>query len=207
MTTGKLNINTRKLLVTLGLVVSAVSASLWFFSTDYPLIIKNRYFSSPIENYMSVNIGDKREDVMYKLGSPGYVFGEQEKKCGKDFTWECGIPIFSTNEAEEGIPKISKELKNYNVYIYSDGPLTQKFVSVYFDKKDQVVKIGCKVKCEKRLGVGINSREDEIRRLIGNPSNSEIDANSGVKTLSYTKLNLKLYLTKMKVYMVEVGPT
>jgi hypothetical protein len=52
------------------------------------------------------------------------------------------------------------------------------------------------------LCVNIGDTEGDVKSALGQPSLEEL---SGVtKTITYDKLNVRLYLTKQKVYMIKV---
>jgi hypothetical protein len=197
--------NIRNSLKLIGLAALISAVSLWFFSTDYPTMIKNRYFTGSIENYMNVSIGDKREDVLYKLGRPISVLGDPGK-CNDNQPWSCLRRVYFTGETSDKINKIDKDIKFFNVYNYPDNSNSSDSFSIYFDTKNQVKTMDCTGKCDAILGITISSDERDLIRLLGNPSSSKINAGSGIKTVTYKKFNLTFYLEKMKVYMIVVGP-
>jgi len=195
----------RNLFKPIGLITLILLFFIWFISTDYPAIVKNRYFTGPINNYMNVSIGDTRADVLYKLGRPPYVFGPLNG-CTDDKPWSCSRIVYSTDENSIDTAKIDKDMKFYEIYEYEDYDGSKNSFMISFDKNNQVRTVTCLKVCDAVLGIGLNSEESDLRRFLGDPSISEVSADSGVKTLSYSKYNLTFYLTKMKVYMIIIGP-
>lgn len=196
--------NIRKSLKLIGLAAIISAVSLWFFTTDYPTMMKNRYFTGSIENYMNVTIGDRREEVLYKLGRPHYVLGDPGK-CNGNQPWDCSRRVYFTDESSDSIDKIDKDIKFYNVYNYLTNPNLLDSFSIYFDENNKVKTLDCRGKCDAILGISTSSDERDLIRFLGNPTSSKIDANSGIKIVSYKKYNLTFYLEKMKVYMIVVG--
>jgi hypothetical protein len=196
--------NIRKSLKLIGLAAIISAVSLWFFTTDYPTMMKNRYFTGSIENYMNVTIGDRREEVLYKLGRPHYVLGDPGK-CNGNQPWDCSRRVYFTDGSSDSIDKIDKDIKFYNVYNYLTNPNLLDSFSIYFDENNKVKTLHCRGKCDAILGISTSSDERDLIRFLGNPTSSKIDANSGIKIVSYKKYNLLFYLEKMKVYMIVVG--
>jgi hypothetical protein len=196
--------NIRKSLKLIGLAAIISAVSLWFFTTDYQTMMKNRYFTGSIENYMNVTIGDRREEVLYKLGRPHYVLGDPGK-CNGNQPWDCSRRVYFTDGSSDSIDKIDKDIKFYNVYNYLTNPNLLDSFSIYFDENNKVKTLHCRGKCDAILGISTSSDERDLIRFLGNPTSSKIDANSGIKIVSYKKYNLLFYLEKMKVYMIVVG--
>ena len=202
--------NIRNLLKLIGLVTVISAVPLWFFSTDYPTMIMNRYLTGPVKNYMNVRIGDKREDILYKLGPPNYVLGEKivcvSKKtpyCGSRTLYVTGL---NSNFIDKTTDKMENKFEDYSIFYYSeDVNYTNKSLSVFFDKNKKVYSVSCTEKCDPVLGVGIGTNENRVIKLLGNNYKQKIDEFSFVKTLRYDELNITLYLEKQKVYYIIVG--
>jgi len=195
----------RNLFKTIGAIIIIFLFSIWFIGSDYPQIIKNRYFTGPINNYMNVSIGDTRAEVLYKLGRPPYVFGPLNG-CTDDKPWKCDRIVYSTDEKSLDSAKIDKDIKFYEIYEYEKYDGLKNSFMISFDKNNEVRTITCLKFCDAVLGINLNSDESDLRRFLGDPSISEVSADSGIKTISYRKFNLTFYLTKMKVYLIRIGP-
>lgn len=195
--TLKKNIRNSLKLIGLAALISAVS--LWFFSTDYPTMIKNRYLTGSIENYMNVSIGDKREDILYKLGAPDYVV-QSIGRC-KDGSNGCfeKYPTSSFVESEK-----NKNIKNYGIYVF-ENPSNYRGTLILVIKNNKVDRIICQDICSSILGINLGDSEKHIKKIIGNPSISEIDSIKGSKTLIYEKLNLRLSFIKLRLVEIDIG--
>lgn len=203
MTTKTLTKIFRNPVKLIGLAILISLVSVWVFSTDYPKIIKNRYFAGPIENYMSVGIGDERAEVLYKLGKPPFVLGDLNGCTDpKKF---CGRRVYTTDENSVDFAKIDKDIEFYEVYEYENNFPSKDSFSIFFDNKRKVRSITCQGSCDPVFGIFIGSDERDLTKFLGNPSGSKIDVGSGVKTISYSRFNLSFYLEKMKIYMIVIG--
>ncbi len=162
-------------------------------------MIKNRYFTGSIENYMNVSIGDKREDVLYKLGAPDYVV-QSIGRC-KDGSNGCfeKYPTSSFGESEK-----NKNINKYGIYVF-DNPSNYRGTLILVIKNNKVNRIVCQNICSSILGINVGDSEKYVKKIIGNPSRSEIDPIKGSKTLIYDKLNLRLSFIKLSLVEIDIG--
>jgi hypothetical protein len=160
--------------------------------------------------YYGVDISDGKSEVEYKLGVPPNVVGPvDESQSG----WRRAAPVYDvsadpskdTNAMPHGRDFVSFDEWSYSVPSDPGGHL-----SIMFDPETKKVReIGCfsssvtRGSCNGAAGVNVGDNEADVKSNLGAPMSEEL---SGVsKSLTYSKLNVKLYLTKQKVYMIEIG--
>lgn len=185
-------------------IVALTGGVWWLIHADCPRVIQNRYLQGPITSYMGVNIGDTREEVLYKIGKPPYVFGAAACEVKERCYWS----VYSTNTELDNIkkdaPKSGKDLWNFNVYLYeNEASNNRKELLIQF-RKNKVKMIRCINQCSKLIGLSIKTRESIVYRILGKPNKEYINPESGEKTMSYEKYNLVLMLRKQEVYLLSV---
>lgn len=185
-------------------VAALVGGVLWLIRADYLRMIQNKYFQGPVTSYMGVNIGDTREEVLYKIGKPSYVFGAAACKVKDSCYWNVYDANTDLEDVDNHAPKTEKDFRTFGVYVYADRISNKiKEVSVQF-RNNKVRMIFCRNKCESILGVSTGTKESDVYKLIGTPDKESIDPEFGNKTMIYKKFNLTLMLEKRTVYSVSV---
>jgi hypothetical protein len=107
--------------------------------------------------------------------------------------------VILTNDKNEG-----HLISQSDVWFYPDQQTT---ITIDFDKPGGVItSIACISQatygCPEIFGIRVGTDEDHVLKHLGKP-NAEVFRDSA-KVLRYNRYNMTLYLTKKKVYMVEV---
>lgn len=159
--------------------------------------------------YYGVDLSDGKSEVEYKLGVPPNVVGPvDESQSG----WRRGPPVYdvSANSANINALPRGRDFQSFDEWSYSVPSDAGGHLSVTFDPETKKVReIGCftssvtRGACNGAAGVNVGDSEANVKNTLGQPTSENL---SGVsKSLIYGKLNIKLYLTKQMVYMIEVG--
>jgi outer membrane protein assembly factor BamE (lipoprotein component of BamABCDE complex) len=132
------------------------------------------------------------DEVRYVLGTPAYVDYE-----GKDDSFPGRVWV-KVEEIPDG-----KSMRDYDGWNYLFDNESHR-VSLIFDKTtNKLSEVSCystKGTCASILKIKTGMDEVDVLALLGKPELQTLKG--GVKTMYYTKLNLVLYLEKLRVYWV-----
>jgi len=146
-------------------------------------------------SYYGVALGMTKDEVRYELGQPSNVTTPGDLTGAKP--WERYSEVVPVGK----IPG-DKQVEDYHSWSY-DGPPR---IDIDFDTASgKVISVGCyagDAHCNNVLTLSDGTSEHDVVERLGDPSKEQIDG--ATKIMSYRKLNLELYLTKEKVYMVKV---
>jgi hypothetical protein len=150
-----------------------------------------------LAEYAGLKLGESQEHVKYVLGNPPefMVFGTKDPNNGN----REGPRVIQTNDKNEG-----HLISQSDVWFYPDQQTTK---TIDFDKPGGVItSITCITQttygCPAIFGIRYGTEEDRVFEHLGKPD-AEVFRDS-VKVLRYNRYNMTLYLTKKKVYMLEV---
>jgi hypothetical protein len=169
------------------------------------------YLHRPVQqtSYYGVSLSDGKSEVQYKLGVPTYVYGPPET--GTEFNGAQRVYRVDGDPTTDksALPR-GQNFFSFDDWSYAAISSTGGRLEVWFEAKTKKVReIACyahKVEPGSRnsvAGVDIGDTEDHVKSALGVPSSEKLDGVT--KTLVYDRLNIQLYLEKMKVYMIEVG--
>jgi hypothetical protein len=199
------------ILIGLAIIAALVTGSGVYYGVQHRPI--------PQHEYANVELSSSKNDVKYRLGDPDGVI---EDDCTKDY-FRCNYRLYivNGNDKKNALPT-AKTFLEFNRWTYTqknaDGNETG-YVEVDFDPKAKTVsKVSCFASatnnpfaCEiidfsrsKSDLISIGTKEDELKRWLGEPTEEKLDANSSSKFMTYNNLNLDFYLVKQKVYMITV---
>jgi hypothetical protein len=143
-----------------------------------------------LTEYAGLKLGESQEHVKYVLGNPPefLVFGAKDDP-----------RVILTKDKNEG-----HLIAQSDVWFYPDQQTTK---TIEFDKPGGVItSISCISQttygCPEIFGIRDGTDEDHVLKHLGNPD-AEVFRDSA-KVLRYNRYNMTLYLTKKKVYMLEV---
>jgi outer membrane protein assembly factor BamE (lipoprotein component of BamABCDE complex) len=146
----------------------------------------------PPKDYYGLRLGMSFDEVRYVLGTPAYVDYE-----GKDDSFPGRVWV-KVEEIPDG-----KSMRDYDGWNYLFDNESHR-VSLIFDKTtNKLSEVSCystKGTCASILKIKTGMDEVDVLALLGKPELQTLKG--GVKTMYYTKLNLVLYLEKLRVYWV-----
>jgi hypothetical protein len=164
-------------------------------------------FMKQLDSYYHVRLGDDREEVLYRLGSPPFVLGEPEKG-----DWGYWQKVFYTDNSDpKNAMPADKSINDFYSWSYrpdssviGTGSITVMFAKV----EKQVRSISCMDDefrpagvCPDLVGVAIGDSEEDVQRKLGEPMRFKRDGVS--KTLRYDDIGVEFLLTKGKVYQLR----
>ena len=150
--------------------------------------------------YSDIDLGMKMLEVRYVKGEPSYVM----LPTIKSGPYAGSAPIIESKNFKQG-----QLAENYLSWGY-DAADKRSYVEVDFDSKTRKVdQITCYSEgffnCPPLLGILDGDEEENVISRLGQPTHVAFETGSGVKRLTYTNLNVRYYLLKKRVYMLQVG--
>ena len=145
--------------------------------------------------YAGLRLGMTQDEVMYVKGNPPYVLADEP-----DSQWKGFMRVIDTKNLEEG-----KRAIDYSDWGFRE---TLRHIDVTFNPaRTAVTIIQCTSddkgnRCPALGGVRDGDSEKEVLRKLGNPTSSKIDGVT--KQMSYRDLNIEIWLTKERVYMLAL---
>ena len=178
-------------------VITLTGVGVWIFQSDYPTIVKNRFFQGKVTSYMGVKIGDDKENAHYKLGIPNVLRKQEEcpevEMC-EYYYFDKELPNYiDFSSANAILVDNNFNVKNGNWWLYVNKYNTKSFVKLKFHK-EKIHKIACGSNCETILGVDYGMQEKNVLFMLGNPDTIIIE--NGVKSMTYKKYNLQIDLMR-----------
>jgi hypothetical protein len=173
--------------------------------------------------WSEVSLYETKKAVRDRIGIPDAVI---EDDCTKD-EFGCNFREYYVNGTDpKNVIPDGKSFSEYNRWSYAqklaDGSATGYF-EVDFDRTTKKVdKVGCFANSTDNpfvcgiiavskendnldpTTIAIGTTEDELKKILGNPSSEKVDAPSSSKTIEYKDYNLEFDLAKWKVYMIFV---
>lgn len=163
-------------------------------------------FTSYRNGYCNISLSNNQAEVMYRLGTPTYVYGPSVKMLGG-----YASHIYSVDPSED--PKNAmpdgKSATDFDQWSYtgisSIGPSGRLDVS--FQKSNgQAQRISClgasAKSCPSLAGISIGTTEEALRGFLGEPDTQKLEGVA--KIVVYKKLGLEFYLTEDKVYNIAL---
>lgn len=168
------------------------------------------YLGRPLQqtSYYGIALSDGKSEVQYKLGVPPHAVGPPGTGSG----WRAAPLVYDVDgdpaTDKSALPR-GQNFSDFDEWSYTAPSGTGGRLDVSFDPETKKVwEIACfsstveRGSCNSAAGVNIGDTEGDVKSALGQPSLEEL---SGVtKTITYDKLNVRLYLTKQKVYMIKV---
>lgn len=153
----------------------------------------------PKSYYGVVLNGDRKPDVLYKLGFPSMVPSGNWNPSPRNVA-----PYWVQLSDLDTVQKYDEWVWHWRAKKYRD-------VYVGFDKSSGTVatvecSAGTRVLCPPLVGIMIGDSEDKVRSQLGSPSSESIDRKWFTKTLVYGTLNVQFHLNLGKVYEMRLGP-
>jgi hypothetical protein len=159
-----------------------------------------------------VKLTDHRADVEYRLGSPGEVLGPIEKVTGPHSeVWGESRRVFEVDgpKGDQNTIPEGKTISDFDVWSYPGKDVGD--LSVEFDKRGKVSELSClsfadnPFACGLVAGLWITDPEEHVLRL-GKPTRVVLDGTT--KMMRYDDIGLEVWLTKAKVYSLQIrSPT
>lgn len=162
-----------------------------------------------ITKYEHLEFGMDMNEVVYNLGTASNVFEEENSEITlSDGTVLKGgfLMLISADELKNK----KKTFRDYFHWQYEDKN-SAKTITVAFDEKTkQVISIGCMVDSRKNNaqsicdvnGIHTNTSEDYVIKRLGQPS--EVSFQGATKSMVYSQLNMKIYLSLRQVYYIKI---
>lgn len=150
-----------------------------------------------LAEYSGITLGESPEHVKYAIGNPSRIEHKGEDASPKNQSEERGA-VLKVDDKNEHLISKSKE------WMYSIG---QNLTTIEFDKPGgSVVSISCfsfmSYVCPEVFGIRVGTDEKDVLNHLGKPDAEILE--DARKVLRFNRYNLTLYLTKKKVYMLEV---
>jgi hypothetical protein len=175
--------NWQKVLAIAALCATVGMGTWWYLSTTLPA-----------KAYYGLTLGMSYDEVRYVLGAPqfvNYLVGDGS------FPGRLLVKV-------DNIPA-GKSMLDYDGWDYSSDSESRR-VSLIFDKPTgRLTEVSCYSQsgtCDELLKVRTGMDENEVLSRLGKADQQTLEF--GVKTLYYAKLNLVLYLEKLRVYMIAL---
>lgn len=147
--------------------------------------------------YADISLGDSMAEVRYAKGVPTDVMEPDADNRLRG--WLLNIPV-----AE--LPK-GKQVTDYLDWSY-DSEYQGRIDVKFSPESKSVIRVLCYSSkgrsCDSLVGVSSGSSEAHILDRLGEPSSTEIDSASGVKTLRYSQFNATYLLQERQVYMLRL---
>ncbi len=176
-----------------------------------------RQFHADLTTYRGVTIGQTKTDVQYALGAPQTVQGPETLA---ENGWKISSPLLvNPNEKNDDVPKgydaipANNSATDYNQWHFWNHEGT--FDVDFNGKTGRVESVTCTcwqesvrpMPCVPLFGVGQDTDEGEVRRLLGKPDKEEVSGGETFmgmpmqvsKTMDYNALGLHLVLAKRQV--------
>jgi hypothetical protein len=184
-------------------VVTGAAAILAVGLVSAILLRTYREYSDGTRKYADVTLGDTREEVRYRLGSPPVVFG---KALGDTSgPWGDFQPLYYADPKRDPVNQLPKGTTDKDYDEWSYDPSSVSSLNVKFDMKtDRVIGIGCfdfsstHSDCPSILGVNSGDSEASLFRKLGKPTRQVVK--SGTKNVHYDDLGVDFVLGRAKVY-------
>jgi hypothetical protein len=171
------------------------------------------YLHRPVQqtSYYGVALSDGKSEVQYKLSVPPRVVAKPEMNPNDEWSRFPSVYDVDGDPATDksALPR-GQNFSSFDTWSYAVPSDPGGHLDVAFDPETKKVReVACYSStvqpgsCNSAAGINIGDSEDRVRSALGQPSSENL---SGVaKALTYDKLNIRLYLTKQKVYMINVG--
>jgi hypothetical protein len=206
--------------VSLAALSAGIAMGEGFLSSPSPL--QTKYDRGTVGT--EVSLSETKKAVRDRLGIPDQVI---EDDCTKD-EFGCNFPLYFVDGHDpKNIIPDGKRFAEYNKWSYTqknaDGSETGYF-EIDFDRTTKKVK---KVSCFARATdnpfvcgiitvakendnldpttIAIGETEEQLKKMLGEPSFEKLDAPSSSTTIDYKKFNLEFNLVHGKTYMISVG--
>ncbi len=166
--------NNKRIFLVLFTVFSLVGI---FFYSDYPSKIRIKFFPSKITSFMNANLGDSKQEIIYKFGNPT-------------------LEIPKTIDSPEGF-FYSFRASSSGLFEGSDG------LMIFFNE-NKVGAVTCGSKCDPIFGLSLGDSELNIIELLGNNFEQSFIGNR--KWIYYRDLNVRFTLEKEKIVGIMIQP-
>lgn len=174
--------------ILLGLVIGGGVASYKFYKKTFPPTVIKQTGLEELE------LGMTKNEVRYIKGEPNQVL----EKVSDDINFYWYVDPIPTD----------KNIVDYNMWEYSNDYGNELTVT-FNPKAEKVNSLSCRQgkynyrdACEIQ-GLLIGLTEEEIINRLDRPIKEKL--NGSIKILYYPDINLKFYLEKKKVYMIEIS--
>jgi hypothetical protein len=143
-------------------------------------------------SYAGLRLGMTQDEVTYVKGYPPFILIEDEDK---GF-----VQSVDATKLEKG-----KHVNDYQLWSYGAN---EHYINVIFNPtRTAVVNITCvslktRFDCPYLAGVQDGDSEQDVLRKLGTPTSSKIEGST--KEMTYRDLNVRVRLTKERVYMLAV---
>lgn len=178
----------------------------------YSVNVAKRYnsFTNQLSAVQGVQIGDSRDSVKYRLGSPQNVLGPPESGPGER---EGPRRVYTVSGADNDLQKMpsTTKVEDYDGWVY-EAPGSNVRLTVGFNRSGFVESLEL-YSNEKQspfdgweaiAGLNFGDSEDKVLRL-GQPSRQNL--NGATKTIEYRDIGIVVTLAKGRAYMITIkGP-
>lgn len=190
------------------------------------IAIQYSAFAKQLEPVQGIRVGDSRDEVLYRLGWPGFVLGELEE----DSFGGMSQRMYTVFGQEDDVNKMppTTGVRDYKAWVYEGVPRSGVRLTITFDETasiesislytpdmdlwhEQHFPVGDKTGNLAKQGgsrgwgpvVGIRSGDSEEKVLaLGAPSRQTLDGVS--KTINYSDIGVEITLSKGHAYMISV---
>jgi hypothetical protein len=194
---------------------------------DSPSPIQTKYDRGTVGT--DVSLFETKKAVRDRLGIPDEVIDVNKETKGAYN--EFNDPIVYTvnsNDPKRAIPE-GKSYAQFDEWTYTqknaDGSETGYFAVTFDRDTKKVRKVGCYARSTDNpfvcgvitvakendnldpTTIAIGGTEEQLNKMLGEPSSEKEDVASSSKTVAYKNFNLEFNLVNDKVYMISVGET